>query len=157
MMTIDEMRRWLARVNAAVSLALQAQQELDTLSVERHFAIAEGQKKAEVTASAEMARISRKMELYLAAVYQWTRCASLDEVTMLLTDIQVRLKFSYEALDTWRSYLARMEMVDTTVAWTEDVTRNEAIDKGRQLELDYELHVAVLRRLIPDALPLLAP
>lgn len=151
MKELDGVRSWLVRVTTLSSMVLNAQNELDDLSVKKHYALAEENKKLWLKHETAYKQTMRHYDLLLNDLYRWTGCAAMADVTEQLTDVKVRFAQAYEAYQRWRTVLA---LVDTVNALGELSTMSDAdmadtTQKVAKMRREYEVTVMEVLRWVP--------
>lgn len=145
---VDELRSWVARINTLSKIIFETQNELDEVSMRRHFAVVEQNVKLQLKLDGEARRLSHKLDTMMNFMRELTQCSNMDELQELMTDVKVRVANAYELHENWRRYLAYVELAESLSEFPKDVSRDDCHLTARGMQTEFELQMALIRKLI---------
>jgi hypothetical protein len=145
----ERITAWVARLSAVSRMITEVDNELEELSVERHVAIMEHNDKARVQCDVHLKRADLRLSGLLAVVYEWTGAADFEHLRRLLVDLQVRVDTANEMYESWRKYLAFLELADALEQYPPDAPRDTCVLTAERLERELMVQIDLIERLLP--------
>lgn len=139
-------RQWVTRMTHLLEIVSEKQDDVERLSIERHYAIAQNRKREATRLLMLIQREDATAALIRASLYTWLKVTSMSAAFEQVTEVRVRLVAAYEMYEAWKMVEARGPSGLPGAEWTDAVDRAGAA---------FDIQSMATIRALPDSLEVL--